>query len=267
MIFFVLQYAEEEPPNSSPVLAVTDDTELNFITAQRRLAYYMFANKTYPNWGTTNPDTRNKPPLPSSRHVVEMDSFKFDYLTGDGCGFTIRIPGRKARSRAHDWRERGKKQPLQTFEEARSKPRKKQVTPAYAFDLADEHVAFPDVTPSVYSSHHGRYYGSDFEEELDVMSRVGAVRSPTKHVDLRRGMTGLSGLTGSFDSDVLERKRRNFARSRSEHGMRVVSEDGEEVTPQSASHRLRNERPMFEPSAPIPTYSHISSPQVNRKQR
>ena len=159
---------------------------------------------------------------------------------GDGYGFAIRIPGR--RSRGHELLERGKKPPLQTFEEARSRARKKQVTPAYAFDLADEHVGYPDVTPSLYSSHNGRYYGNDFEEELD-----GWPRSPTKHADLRRANT--------------------WNGRREEHGMRVKVEDSEEVTPQSTGHRPRSERPMFEPSAPIPSYSHVSSPLANRKQR
>lgn len=254
----VLQYDNEEPQTTAPVIAVTDDTEMNFVTAQRRVAYYMFANKSNPNWGTTNPGTRNKPQISPSRHVVEMDSFKFDYLMGDGYGFTIRIPGRRPqRSRGHELLERGKKPPLQMFEEARSMPRKKQVTPAYAFDLADEHVAYPDVTPSLYSSHQGRYYGNDFEEELDGWPR----RNPTKHRELRRVTTGL------VDVDVLEQKRRNFVRSRSEHGMRVKVDDSEEVTSQSAGRRPRNERPMFEPSAPIPSYSHVSSPLANRKQR
>ena len=249
----VLQYDNEEPQTTAPVIAVTDDTEMNFVTAQRRVAYYMFANKGYPNWGTTNPGTRNKPQISPSRHVVEMDSFKFDYLMGDGYGFTIRIPGRKSqRSRGHELLERGKKPPLQTFEEARSMPRKKQVTPAYAFDLADEHV-----TPSLYSSHHGRYYGNDFEEEVDGWSR----RSPAKLGELRRATTGL------VDIDVLEKKRRNFVRSRSEHGIRVQVDDSEEATLQSTGHRPRNERPMFEPSATILSYSHVSSPLANRKQR
>ena len=261
-----MQYAEEEPTNLGPVLAVTDDTELNFITAQRRLAYYMFASNTYPNWGTmattTNLGLRNKPPLPLSRNAVEMDSFKFDYLTGDGYGFTIRIPGRRPpRARAHDGLEGEKKQSLQTFEEARSKPRKKQVFPACAFDLADEHVTLPSTTPTLYTTDHRRYYSNDSEGELDGVSRDGAVRSPTKPVELRRGKTS------SFDSDNLGQKRRNFARSRSEHGMRVMSKDIDEVTSQSAGHRPRNERPMFEPSPPIPSYSHVTTPLLNRKQR
>lgn len=207
------------------------------------------ANKNHPSWGTPNIQTRSKPPSSPPKQVVELDSFKFDYLTGDGYGFTIRIPGRKPqRSRTQDVLERARQQqPLQTFEEARSKPRKKQVTPAYAIDLSNEHVAFPDVTPSLYTTHHGRYYSNDLEEDSG------------KNIQFRRGMTG------SFDSDAVDRKRRNFARSRSEHGMLVKSEDNEEVKSQSAGHRPRNERPMFEPSAPIPSYSHVSTPLANRK--
>ena len=208
----------------------------------------MFAvNKNHPNWGTSLVQTRSTPQTSPPKHVVELDSYKFDYLTGDGYGFTICIPGRKPqRARTQDVLERARQQPLQTFEEARSEPRKKQVTPAYATDLPNEHVAFPNVTPSSYTSHHGRYYSNDSEEE------------PAKNI-LTRGMTG------QFDSDVLNRKRRNFARSRSEHGILVVSEDSEEVKSQSAGHRPRNERPLFEPSAPIPSYSHVSTPHVHRK--
>ena len=211
------------------------------------------ANKNQQNWAAANAQARSQPPPSPPKHVVELDSFKFDYLTGDGYGFTIRIPGRKQqRSRIHDRIERAGKPPLQTFEEARIKPRKKQVSPAYAFDLSNEQVTFPDVTPSLYTNRHGRYYGNDSEEELDG-------RRPTKNVQMRRGMSG------SFESDVIEQKRRNFARSRSEHGMLVMSENNEEVTSKSAGHRPRNERPMFEPSAPIPSYSHVSSPYANRK--
>ncbi|KAJ7370498.1 hypothetical protein OS493_032064 [Desmophyllum pertusum] len=252
---FLVKYAEEEPQNSAPVLAVTDDTELNFITAQRRVAYYMFAaNKNHPNWATTNVQTRSKPPVGPPKNLVELDSFKFDYLTGDGYGFTIRIPGRNPqRARAHEVLERARQPPLQTFEEARSKPRKKQVYPAYAIDLNNEHVTFPDVTPS-FTSHHGRYYGNDSEEEFDG-------RRPAKNIQLRRG------LASSFDSDLLDHKRRNFARSRSrsEHGMLVKSEDNEDFKSQSAGHRPRNDRPMFEPSAPIPSYSQVSSPLQSQK--
>jgi len=60
---FVLQYAAEEPRDAAPVLAVTDDTELNFITAQRRVAYYMFAaNKNHPNSGSPPFQPRSTPP-------------------------------------------------------------------------------------------------------------------------------------------------------------------------------------------------------------
>lgn len=237
---FVLQYAAEEPQDSAPVLAVTDDTELNFITAQRRVAYYMFAANNHPNLGSHPFQPRSTLPTSSPKHLVELDSFKFDYLTGDGYGFTVRIPGRKPqRARTQDVLERARQHPLQTFEEVKSKPRKGQVTPAYAIDLTNEHVAFPNVTL-------GRHYGNDSGEE------------PAKNI-LRRGMTG------QFDRNVLERRSRNFARSRSEHCMLVRSKDNEEVKTQSAGHRPRNERPLFEPSAPIPSYSHVSTPRVNRK--
>ena len=244
-----MQYAAEEPQDSAPVLAVTDDTELNFITAQRRVAYYMFtANKNNPNWGSPFFQGRSSLPTSPAKHLVELDSFKFDYRTGDGHGFSIRIPGRKPqRTRTQDVLERTRQHPIQTFEEARSsKPGKKQVTPAYAIDLTNEHVAFPNVTPSPYASHHGRYYGNDSGEES------------AKNV-LRTGMAS------QFDRDVLERRSRNFPRSRSEHGMLVRSEDNEETKTQSAGHRPRNERPLFEPSAPIPSYSRVSTPHVNRK--
>lgn len=244
---FLVKYASQEPQPSPSVLAVTDDTELSFITAQRRVAYYMFAaNKNQQNWPTANaPPTRTKP-LPSpSKNVVELDSLNFDYLIGDGYGFTIRIPGRKPR--------RSRTQPpLQTFEEARLKPRKKQVSPAYAFDLSNEQGTLPGVTPSPYIRQQNRYYRNDSEEEFE-RSR------PTKTVHMRRGMSN------SFESELLKEKRKNFARSRSEHGMIVKSDDSEEISSKSAGHRPRNERPMFEPSAPIPTYSHVSSPYVNRK--
>lgn len=262
--FLALQYAHEKPTNSGPVLAVTDDTELNFVTAQRRLEYYMFANNTTnPNWGnlSTNPGLRNKPPLPHSRHVVEMDSFKVDYLTGDGYGFTVRIPGRKPhRARTRDGLERGLRHSLQTFEEARSRLRRKQISPAYTFDLSDERMVFPGRTPSLYTTHHNTYYGDDFEEDPDVFSRVSASRR-LEHSEFRRGMTG------SSEGDILGQRKRNFARSRSEHGMRVRSKDLDEVTSQSAGHRSRHDRPLFEPKAPVPSYSHVSTPLVNKKQR
>ncbi|XP_022809843.1 cytosolic carboxypeptidase 3-like [Stylophora pistillata] len=244
---FLVKFASQEPQPSPSVLAVTEDTELSFITAQRRVAYYMFAaNKNQQNWPTANaPPTRTKPPPSPSKNVVELDSLNFDYLIGDGYGFTIRIPGRKPR--------RSRTQPpLQTFEEARLKPRKKQVSPAYAFDLSNEQATLPGVTPSPYIRQQNRYYRNDSEEEFE-RSR------PTKTVHMRRGMSN------SFDSELLKEKRKNFARSRSEHGMTVKSDDSEEISSKSAGHRPRNERPMFEPSAPIPTYSHVSSPYVNRK--
>lgn len=244
---FLVKFASQEPQPSPSVLAVTDDTELSFIAAQRRVAYYMFAaNKNQQNWPTANaPPTRTKPPPSPSKNVVELDSLNFDYLIGDGYGFTIRIPGRKPR--------RSRTQPpLQTFEEARLKPRKKQVSPAYAFDLSNEQVTLPGVSPSPYIRQQNRYYRNDSEEEFE-RSR------PTKTVHMRRGMSN------SFESELLKEKRKNFARSRSEHGMTVKSDDSEEISSKSAGHRPRNERPMFEPSAPIPTYSHVSSPYVNRK--
>ena len=205
------------------------------------------ANKNHPNSGSPPFQPRSTPPTSSSQNLVELDSFKFDYLTGDGYGFTVRIPGRKPqRARTQDVLERARQHPIKTFEETRSKPRKRQVTPAHTIDLTNEHVAFPNVTPSPQTSHHGRYYGNDSREES------------AKNISRR-------GMTGQFDRDVLERRSRNFARSRSEHGMLVRSDDNEEVKVQSAGHRPRNERPLFEPSAPIPSYSHVSTPHVNRK--
>ena len=223
---------------------MTDDTELNFITAQKRVAFYMFtANKNHPNWGSPLLQPRSTLPTSSPEHLVELDSYKFDYLTGDGYGFTIRIPGRKPqRVRHQDVLERARQHPFKTFEEARSKSRKRQVTPAYGIDLTNEQGTFPNVKPSPPR----RYHGNDSGEE------------PAKNI-LRRGMTG------QFDRDVLERRSRHFARSRTEHGLLVRSADHEEVKTQSAGHRSRNERPLFEPSAPIPSYSHVSTPHVNRK--
>ena len=201
------------------------------------------ANKNHPNWGSPLFQPRNTLPTNSPKNLVELDSFKFDYLTGDGYGFTIRIPGRKPqRARTQDVLERARQHPLQTFEEARSKSRKKQVTPAYAIDLTNEQGAFPDVPHSPPRRYHGNTSGE----------------MPAKNI-LRRGATG------QFDRNVLERRSRNFARSRTEHGLLVRSEDNEEVKTQSAGHRPRNERPLFEPSAPIPSYSHVSTPHVNRK--
>ena len=201
------------------------------------------ANKNHPNWGSPLFQPRNTLPTSSPKNLVELDSFKFDYPTGDGYGFTIRIPGRKPqRARTQDVLERARQPPLQTFKEARSKSRKKQVTPAYAIDLTNEQGTFPDVTPSPPRRHHGNASGEGLAKNI-----------------LRRGATG------QFDRDVLERRSRSFARSRTEHGMLVRSEDNEEVKTQSAGHRPRNERPLFEPSAPIPSYSHVSTPHVNRK--
>ena len=205
------------------------------------------ANKNHPNPGGPLLQPRGTLPTSSPKHLVELDSFKFDYQTGDGYGFTVRIPGRNPqRARTQDVLERARQHPPQTFDEARSKPRKRQVTPAYAIDLNNEHFAFPNATPSPHTSHHRRNYGNDSGEE------------PAKTL-LRRGMTV------QFDRDVLERRNRNFSRSRSEYGMLVRSDDNEEVKAQSAGHRPRNERPLFEPSAPIPSYSHVSAPHVNRK--
>lgn len=201
------------------------------------------ANKNHPNWGSPLLQPRSTLPTSSPKHLVELDSYKFDYLTGDGYGFTVRIPGRKPQpARTQDVLERARQHSLQTFEEARSKSRKKQVTPAYAIDLTNEQGAFQNVTPSLPRRYHGNDSGEDSAKNI-----------------LRRGMTG------QFDRDVLERRSRHFARSRTEHGMLLRSEDNEKVKTQSAGHRPRNERPLFEPSAPIPSYSHVSTPHVNRK--
>lgn len=243
---FMVKYDDAEAPGSAPFFAVIDDTEMNFVTAQRRVAYYMLADKTHPSYGNATAYIRDKAPLPTPGHGVDMESYKFDYQTRDGFGFTIRIPGRKVKTtRGVDALERAKKQPLQSFEEARGRPRKSQVTPVYAFDLTDERVAFPD---------RGHFYGNDFEEDLDFMPRTGL--SKPRH--FRRAKTS------SFDIDDLE-KRRDFVRTRSEHGINIKV--NKEVTSQTASRRPRDERPMYEPSAPIPSYSHISSSRTIYKQR
>lgn len=243
----MLQYADVE----APVLAVSDDTEMNFVTAQNRVAFYMVADKTHPSFGSKNARSQNNLTSPASRHVVDMESYKFDYLSGDGFGFTVRIPGRRGqRTRSHDAVERLKRPPLQTFVEARNRSRRSVVTPVYAFDLADEGPEFPYGIPS----HHGHYYGNDLLEELGNTPRA----TQSKRRDLRRSKTS------SLDLDVLG-KRRDFMRTRSEHGMKVKA--NEEVTSHSPGCRPRNEHPLLEPSAPVPSYSHVSSLRTNYKQR
>ena len=243
----MLQYADVE----APVLALSDDTEMNFVTAQKRVAFYMVADKTHPSFGNKGARSQNNLASPASRHYVDTESYKFDYLSGDGFGFTVRIPGRRGqRSRSHDAIERLKRPPLQTFEEARSRSRRNEVTPACGFDLANERPEFPYVMPS----HHGRFCENDFVEELGNMPRA----SQSKRSVLRRSKTS------SFESDALG-KRRDFMRTRSEHGMKVKV--NEELTSHSPGCRPRNEHPMLEPSAPIPSYSHVSSLRTNYKQR
>ena len=114
---------------------MTEDAELNFITAQRRLAYYMLSRNAVS--GSTG---RLPPHKPVARQPLEADSFRFDYLSSGEHGFSIRIP-----SEAHgrllfdERRPEGKSKGLQSFEEARRDQRTK-VSPAYAVDLEDEHA-------------------------------------------------------------------------------------------------------------------------------
>lgn len=76
---------------SESVIAFTDDTELNFVTAQRRLTYYMM-NKPRPTSYVRSVSHPNMKVIPSYKDMVNSPSVKMDHLDGGGYGFAFKFP-------------------------------------------------------------------------------------------------------------------------------------------------------------------------------
>ncbi|KAK3697746.1 hypothetical protein QZH41_010295, partial [Actinostola sp. cb2023] len=123
------------------VIAFTNDTELNFVTAQRRLTYYMMNrhhNKSS-NYvrSVSNP---NLAVLPNHMDAPHIESFKMDHLENGGYGFAIRFPVKRTDKREIDREIQTYARPasLQSFEEARSF----EDTPAFV--EVDPHDLYPN---------------------------------------------------------------------------------------------------------------------------
>ncbi|XP_031548835.1 cytosolic carboxypeptidase 2-like isoform X2 [Actinia tenebrosa] len=123
------QYPLDVSPNESneAMIAFTNTTELNFVTAQRRLTYYMMNRAQHSNKQNECVRSISHPNLtimPSKPDIPKVDSFKMDYLDGGGYGFAIRFPAKKNQeSEKTTERSDSKSQrqvSLQSFEEARS---------------------------------------------------------------------------------------------------------------------------------------------------
>ena len=261
---FVFQY-EEETQNPPSVLAVTDDPELSFVTAERRLAYYMVDSNHQQGLGLKAAHGRNKVPPGLAKRIMQVDSFKFDYLTGGGYGFAISIPGRSPsvvqRTQSGLYTNGGdqsSRESLQSFEEARGKPRMKQLSPVYSTypikERARVREEFSEVSSSSHADH-GRYHDNSLEKTPGVASRHAA-----------RNARFRTGMTGSFDLEMPEQRKR-FTGSRGARVTPFVGENSGEVKSLSAGHRTKSERQLFEPSATISSYSHVMYPLSGRKQR
>jgi hypothetical protein len=108
------------------MIAFTDTTQLNFVTAQRRLNYYM-TNKgqhcSKPNNFVRSVSHPNLTIMPSKPDIPNVDSFKMDYLDGGGYGFAIKFPAKRTQeSDQKNFVKIHKSQrpeSLQSFEEAR----------------------------------------------------------------------------------------------------------------------------------------------------
>lgn len=132
ILFPFFQYPLDLSPNESneTMIAFTNTTELNFITAQRRLTYYMMNRGQHNNKQNDYVRSISNPNLtimPSKPDVPKVDSFKMDYLDGGGYGFAIRFPAKKKQEsetkNTVSSSSRSKPQrhvSLQSFEEARS---------------------------------------------------------------------------------------------------------------------------------------------------
>lgn len=79
---------------SESVIAFTDDTELNFVTAQRRLTYYMMNKPRPKNMHVRSVSHPNMKVLPSYKDMVTSPSFKMDHLEGGGYGFAFKFPAK-----------------------------------------------------------------------------------------------------------------------------------------------------------------------------
>lgn len=110
------------------MIAFTSTTELNFVTAQRRLTYYMMnrgQHSNKPNDCVRSISHPNLTILPSKPDIPKVDSLKMDYLDGGGYGFAIRFPAKKNQESEKKNTESSnckiqRQVSLQSFEEARS---------------------------------------------------------------------------------------------------------------------------------------------------
>ena len=258
------------------MLAFTDDTELNFVTAQRRLAYYMLtrnkAGSGVKNKSRLPLGNRSAPLLPNPRRepVMEVDSFKFDHLSGGGYGFTIRIPGKEHahKLRLPDRTENGGRNPrddgllrqrsLESFEERRRVSGLVNTSQAStAHDNLDSTSGMD--ADLVYSDPQKNPFDSEFEPYANVSvsqdyrqrflengSFETALRTKDRWVN--RG-TSADIESSEFDDHFQERTN-SLVRCRSESRLQLKQRDAREV-------KGRYQSPEFIPSV-IPSYSHVN---------
>ena len=240
----------------APVFAFTDDTELNYITAQRRLAYYMLSK----NAGRMIVPTPPYQQQPVAKQLVEVDSFKFDYLSGGGYGFAVRIPEQQSTQSTAGHKSKDQRS-LQSFEEARRDLglTRRKVSPAYAVDLEDDSLRERLHQP--HSVLHGNLRNHGKGPGHEIFSRhIGDLRRSRGQALASHGEQ--TGSLTEFDGLATKRSQ-NLRRTRSDHT--IVARDtfdsikgSLENKSHSAGGLTRSDGPEFVPSV-LPSYSRTTS--------
>lgn len=265
------------------VIAFTDNTELNFVTAQRRLTYCML-NRQKPTTYVRSVSHPNMTVLPS--HVTDVESLQMDHLDGGGYGFSIRFPAKTDRDRLEK-RDRYKEMPnrsasLQSFEEARS------VNGSPSFVEVDPY----DIAPlmDVSQERRPRYVTKATERKRDIVPYSEYARNAegSSAKDLETMLRLVNGHK-TFEADLLSEFDKLNVRRRHQQKRITRTKSSEETSlnnrstidlrtplfPSCSEHNYDekwlnehdNNAPRFEPSHSIPSYSAVgySSPTTNRK--
>ncbi|XP_048590295.1 uncharacterized protein LOC5514750 isoform X2 [Nematostella vectensis] len=285
------QFATEDPLGvvEGPMFAFADDTELNFVTAQRRLTYYMMNQRSHAKQHAISSQytgKRNLTVLPSQRETLQVDSVKMDSLPGGGYGFAMRFPSRAQGSVLPDHQSPGNSArplSLKSFEEARSPGAR---TPEFVEVAADEMIArAPTESSSPYTRYPSYKRNNKSESRMDLETMFRLVNNPSQNIPQRDRNRTPAELSPEKPGKRLDRTQSehvfpnyrtpgedSFALAKRAHELRRRTHDGSTPAIRSparvidSSFSLTSHDGSPELIAPdvIPSYSFVSSRRPER---
>lgn len=266
-----------------PYMAFTDSTELNYVTAQRRVAYSLVNGGRKPSSHVRSVSHPNMTVLPNhSPASPSVESFKMSALDGGGYGFSFKFPvnQRKIQEFQDSVQTYATPTSLQSFEEARSTNGSPAFVEVDPYDIAHK-------PSSPVERSRRRHVKRTTERNRSVIPHNGYASTAREFETMMRLV---SSNTPNFEDDLLaEFGRLNLPRERHRQ-KRIVRTKSEEPsvnnrstinlrTPLFPSYSAdcileenwliqhENDGPRFEPSDSISSYSAVgySTPKVSKK--